>query len=136
MNELTKDSTKMKTNMKKTMMIMVLGALIACLVPAQAQDTQFQSTSTMKASGSAYTPQVQQVGAASAPVMATTTTETYSPTKGRGNIRKGNFDDSPEGGEGSGDSPIGDALLPLMLMALVFCGVIALRRKRNAMTNG
>lgn len=112
---------------------MVLGALMACLVPAQAQTTQeWQSTSTMKSSGSMYSPQVQQVGAATAPVMATTTTtESNAPTKGHGHIRKG-FDYGAEGGEQSTEFPIGDAVVPLMLMAVLFAGVVYLRRKRLA----
>ena len=32
-----------------------------------------------------------------------------------------------------GPSPIGDALWPLLLMAAIFCGVIALRRRRAAL---
>lgn len=36
------------------------------------------------------------------------------------------------GDAGQGPSPIGDAVLPLMLFAVAFGGVIALRRKRSA----
>ena len=116
-------------------MIMVLGMLMACLVPAHAQSNidQWQSTSAMQTSGSAYSPQVTTVGATAVPSEATTTGASYSPGR-PGTIKRG-FDTGGETGK-SEESPVGDAVLPLMLMALVFCGVIALRRKRNAMTNG
>jgi len=115
--------------MKKIMMIMVLGALIACLVPAAAQNPQeWQSTSAMKGAGSSYSSQITAVGATSA-LSEATTTDSYSPAKAPNGPRRviGNNQD---GGEGSNDSPIGDAVLPMMLMAMVFTGVIYFRKRR------
>ena len=123
--------------MKKVMMIMVLGALMACLVPANAQE--WRSTSTMRGAGSSYTPQVTAVGAASAASTATTTSS-YSPAKSgprRGYDANGEWTPDAEdleyaGDHGqSGESPIGDAVLPLMAFSLMACGVIYFRRKRR-----
>lgn len=119
-------------DMKKTLKVMacglwVMGVLLLSM-PAMAQTMQFQSTSAMRGTGSIYTPQVSEVGAITAPSQATTT-ESYSPAKAPG-MRKG-FDTGAETGQ-SGESPIGDAVVPMIAFALVFCGVIALRRKRAA----
>lgn len=46
----------------------------------------------------------------------------------KGHIRRG-FDTPGEENQ-SNESPIGDALLPLLALALAFAGVIALRRRR------
>lgn len=110
-------------------------ALIA--LPTMAQD--WQSTSTMQTSGSAYTPQVTPVGATDVSSIATTT-DNYSPSNAPGRPRR-----TPIGGDGedgwtsrmdtesTGLSPVGDALIPLMLMAIAFCGAIAIRKKRSAL---
>ena len=115
--------------MKKLVMIIMVAALVA--LPTMAQD--WKSTSAMQGSGSTYSPQVTEVGATSVAGEATPT-ESYSPAKAPSGPRKtlggGN---SPETGQGP--SPIGDAIIPLLLMSFVFCGVIALRRKRNAINN-
>ena len=107
-------------------MIMVLGALMACPVLTNAQD--WQSTSSMPGSGSAYSAQVTDVGATGVTEMGTTTTS--SPSNGPHRAKRG-FDTG--GDSGQGPSPVGDAVLPLMLCALVFCGVVAFRRKRAAL---
>ncbi len=115
--------------MKKLVMIIMAVALMA--LPTMAQD--WQSTSAMQGTGSNYAPQVTAVGAVNANEMATTT-ESYSPAKAPSGPRRakmGDFDDSPEGGEGSDDSPIGDAVLPLMLLACAYLGLrVFLNRKR------
>jgi hypothetical protein len=50
----------------------------------------------------------------------------------KGHIRRfGNFDDVPEGGEQEQSSPIGDSVLPLMAMALLAFGAIAIRRRKH-----
>jgi len=119
--------------MKKFMMILMAVALIA--LPTMAQQQEWQSTSAMKTSGSNYTPQVNAIGAESAqPMATTTTTESYSPENGPRKQKSGYddlFDTGPDTGQ-SAEFPIGDAMLPLMLMAVVFSGVVALRRKRSA----
>ena len=111
---------------------MVLGALMACLVPALAQTQQWQSTSTMQGTGSTLAPQVTAVGATTVGEMATTTGSAKAPGGPR---RSESYSDddwghNPQVGEGNEGSPIGDAMLPLMLMALAFGGYIAIRRKK------
>ena len=107
----------------------VIGMLLVGM-PVMAQQQEWKSTSTMPGVSSTFTPNVQEVGAKYVPSMATTTTDTYSPTNATG-PRRGKIDgadDTP-----SSQSPIGDAVLPMLLCAAVFCGVIALRRKRSAL---
>lgn len=119
---------KIMIDMKKFMMIIMTVALMA--LPTMAQQPEWKSTSTMQGTGSAYAPQVMEVGATTVPTIATTT-ESYSPAKAPSGPRR-SFDHGGETGK-SDEFPIGDAVLPLMLMAAVFCGVIALRRKRAAL---
>ena len=113
--------------MKKFMMILMAVALIA--LPTMAQQQEWQSTSAMQTSGSNYTPQVNAIGAEGAYQMATTTTtDTYSPAGPRRVIG----DNQDPGHTEDESSPIGDAMLPLMLCALAFGGVVAFRRRREA----
>ena len=120
----------MKNIMKKLVMIIMAVALI--VLPTMAQD--WQSTSTMQGTGSSYTPQVTAVGAVSATEMATTT-ESYSPGRRRAYDANGNWvpdSDDFGGGAETGESnqfPIGDAVLPMMLMSLAFVGVIYFRKR-------
>ena len=128
------------SNMKKVMMIVVMVAAVA--LPAMAgwitagnqQDPSknqeaFQSTSTMQGSGSTYTanPVLNEDGTAAAP------TERSS---GPRRAKMGDDDDiggyivTP--GKTGSEAPIGDAVLPLMLMAVAGAGVIALRRRKAA----
>ena len=134
--------------MKKYMMIMVLGALMACLVPAQAQSFKSQptqpqqewKTTTMQGSGSAYSSQVTAVGAATATQQATTT---YSGLPGGGPRKSGYYDEDgdwhPDGefntGGETGQSeqfPLGDAMWPLLLMAVLYGGWCLMRRRSKA----
>jgi hypothetical protein len=118
--------------MKKILSILVLGTLMACLVPAYAQSAQeWQSTSTMQTSGSVYTPQVTAVGATTIAEPATTT-ESSSPAKASSGPRRAGEWGTGLPEYGQGPSPIGDAVLPLMLMALAFGGVVALRKRRKS----
>jgi len=109
-------------DMRKLVMIIMAVALIA--LPTMAQD--WQSTSTMQGSGSAYSAQVTAVGAAGATEMATTT-ESYSPANGAHRARR-SFDDGAETGQ-STEFPMGDAVLPLMLLACAYLIIRAARRK-------
>ena len=113
--------------MKRIVMMIMAVALIA--LPTMAQQQEWKSTSTMQGTGSSYAPQVSAVGATTVSEMATTT-DSYSSAKAPG-PRKA-FDPGGETGK-SDQSPIGDAVLPMLLCAAVFCGVIALRRKRSAL---
>lgn len=110
--------------MKRIVMILMAAALIA--LPTMAQQQEWKSTSTMQGTGSSYAPQISAVGATTVEEMATTT-ETYSPAKAPSGPRKLGTpgDTSP-----SEQSPIGDAVLPLMLMAIAFGGYIAIKRRK------
>ena len=121
--------------MKKNIKVIGLGLLVmvALLVsaPVTTQAQNFQSTSTMRGAGSTFTPQVTEVGATGA-VSEATTTESYSPAKAPG-IRKDFLDPSNPGNQ-SGESPIGDAVLPLLALAcvyMVYSAARVYRRKRR-----
>ena len=129
----------MNNNMKKLMILVVMVAAFA--LPTMAQNyeaqqlnTSFQSTSTMMGSGSAYSsnPTINENGTASTP--------SYSPIKGgprRGYDANGNWtpdSDDFGGGAETGESnqfPLGDAVMPLTIMALAFCGYVAIRRRKT-----
>lgn len=131
--------------MKKIMMIMVLGALIACLVPAAAVEfgtkndkvgfgaqepsVSFQSTSNMSMSGSMYSanPSLNEDGTANYGGAQ----DGMGPNRVSGPRRLGNFDNVPEGGTQENSSPIGDAVMPLTIMALAFCGYVVIRRRKT-----
>ena len=113
--------------MKKIMMILVMVA--AVVLPTMAQNNQeqlnvqFQSTSTLQGSGSQYS---------ASPALNEDGTAAYNPAQAaapKGSIKTGSLPDKP-GKDGQGNTPLGDAVLPLLLLAAAFCGVIALRRKR------
>ena len=118
----------MISDMKKFMMIIMAAALVA--LPAMAQQfrtsdqpqTEFQSTSTMQTSGSVYASQpalnadgtAYNPGAAIVPEQNPSGPRRVAPKDGSGN-----------------EFPIGDAVLPLTLMALAFAGLMYLRRRRQ-----
>lgn len=116
--------------MRNSITMMAVGILMVCLLPlaALAQQQDWQSTSAMQGAGSNYAPQVTAVGATGVSDMATTT-ESYSPAKAPSGPRR-TIGNNQDGGTGDPGSPIGDALIPLSLMALAFAGYVALRRKR------
>ena len=123
--------------MRTLLNILVLSALIVCSVPAKAQNFTSQGnqpqqewkTSTMQTSGSAYTSQVTEVGATTAAYQATTT-ESYTPATTPSGPRKIDVyvpTTDP-------NAPIGDAMLPLMLMVMVYSVYSVMRvyrRKRR-----
>lgn len=114
--------------MMNKMMIRAVGVLIVCLLPLVAFAQQdWRSTSTMTGSGSAYMPEVTSVGSAEASEMATTTTA-GSPAKAPGGPRRGKIEGADN--DPSSQSPIGDAVLPLALMALTFAGVVYFRKRK------
>ena len=115
--------------MKARIMMLIMAVALVAL-PTMAQE--WQSTSAMQGSGSAYSAQVTAVGAVEVTDMATTT-ETYSPSQGPARQRRG-FDTGADGGQ-SNESPVGDAVLPLMLMALAFGGFIAFKRRKLTANN-
>ena len=106
--------------MKKIIMIIMAVALYA--LPAMGQkNMDFRSTSTMQGSGK-YVAPVTAVGATSA-------ASTYSPAQAPSGPRKDIITPGNPGNQ-SNESPIGDAVLPLLFLSLAFCGVIYLRRKK------
>lgn len=115
----------------KARMMMIIMAVALVALPTMAQQ-EWQSTSAMQGSGSAYGAQVTAVGATEV-VSEATTTETYSPSNNRPH-RANKFDTGADGNQSS-DSPIGDALMPLMLMALAFGGYIAIKRRKLTANN-
>lgn len=124
MNELMNEGMK---DMKRIVMIIMAAVLVA--LPTMAQQQEWKSTSAMQTSGSNYAPQINAVGAAAVEEMATTT-ESYSPAQAPGGPRRVLPGGTNEPGQ-SADSPIGDAVLPLMLFAGAFlCMRVFLRRKR------
>ena len=121
--------------MKKIMMIMVLGALMAYLVPATAQTFSSSrpdlgtSQSQQIMNGGAYDGTVYEPFSNTTPSEQSEVGAQYSPSRGSG-PRK-DFINPNNPGNQSNESPLGDAVWPLLAFALVFCGVIALRRKRE-----
>lgn len=110
--------------MRKLIMIIMVVALAA--LPTMAQD--WQSTSSMQGSGSAYSAQVTAVGAAEVTDMATTTdgSNSSAPSKRKG---KRDFEPVIETEEGDEGSPVGDAVLPLLLLACAYLGFRATRKR-------
>lgn len=70
-----------------------------------------------------------------AAVSGTTTADDYTPARSSRPRRVGE-DEGFEGGDEpdvpANPFPLGDAMLPMLLCAAVFCGAIAIRRKRSA----
>ncbi len=94
---------------------------------AQLPEVQMQSTSMMVGSGSAL-PQ--------AAVTGVYTTYDNAQAGRHGNLRNGTFNPGEEPGPDEGDNsepwedPLGDAALPLALLALAYAGVRVFRKKR------
>ena len=112
---------------------MVLSTLMACLVPANAQDfnqkrieTPIQSQQIMTTgasySGTVYEPFSNATPSEQSSVGAT------APTHSTSGPRRA-FDTGAETGKSS-EFPLGDAVLPMLAFALMFCGYVAIRRKR------
>ena len=114
------------TNMKKIIVILVLGALSVCLVPAVAQEQDWQ-VSTMQGSGSAYSSQVTPVGASS--VSGDESVGAGMPANRPGPYHSFGDNPSDPGSTGDPNSPIGDGVLPLLLLSAMAGGVIYLRRR-------
>ena len=111
--------------MKKLMMIIMAVALYA--LPTMAQQQEWQSTSTMPGATN-YTAPVTAVGSASAASVATTT-ESYAPGR-PGGPRRGKENPGEVGYTGEEGSPVGDAVLPLLVISLAFIGYTAIKRRK------
>lgn len=113
--------------MKARIMMLIMAVALVAL-PAIAQQ-EWQSTSAMQGSGSAYGAQVTAVGAAGVTDMATTTTST--PNNGPRRAKKeGDFAPGQTGGYQDPNFPIGDAW-PLAFFALMMAIVIGIKRNVN-----
>ena len=110
----------------------IMGMSVNAQNLAQQPVPQFRSTSSMVTSGSTL-PQAAQSGA------YTTYDYGYNPSRAnKPGLRREDLDgdgfEDEEFGEHGDDpyaDPIGDALLPLLLMALAFGTYVALKRKRK-----
>ena len=110
--------------------LMALPALAQTFGTQQAEQPNavFQSTSTMTGSGSTYSAN---------PTLNTDGTATYegaanTPAKGPNRAKMSDWGDGGLGGDPNGPgNPIGDAVLPLLLMSLAFCALIYLRRRKT-----
>ena len=111
---------------KKRIVMMIMAVALLALPTMAQQQEQWKSTSIMSGAGG-YTAPITEVGATSAGQMATTTS---SPAKAPGGPRR-DFYHGPEA-EQDTESPVGDAVLPMTLMALLFGGYVALRRRVEA----
>lgn len=105
----------------------VIGLLLVT-VPTMAQQQTWKSTSSLKTSGSIYTPQVTPVGAV-VPMSQSSVDAPYT-SAGIGGPRKVLPGGTIEPDQSS-DSPIGDALIPLSLMALIYALVMYFRRRKE-----
>ena len=108
---------------KRIVMILMAVALMALPTMAQEQE-QWKSTSIMSGA-SGYTAPITEVGSSSVGQMATTTGSAAKAPGGPRRDKIGGADDKP-----SSQSPVGDAVLPLVLMALTFAGVIYFRKRK------
>ena len=111
---------------KKTIKVIGYGlwVMVALLVSSPVTAQEWQSTSAMQGTGSSYAPQVTAVGATGVSDMATTT-ESYSPAKAPGGPHRV----APK--DGDEDYPLGDAVLPLMLLLGVYCSILVIRRNKH-----
>ena len=98
-----------------------------------APSASFQSTSTMSGSGSAYSaaPSLNGDGtAAYNGASASSSGPRRAKMEGEGGGMGAIDPDDPNAPQGL-ETPLGDALLPLLFMSLAFCGYLYLRRKRS-----
>lgn len=103
---------------------------------ASAPGAVFQSTSSMSGSGSTYSANPELNADGSATYEGASYTPAKSP-KRPGGIRKDgptpspNPEDPSEGEQDNTPTPLGDAVVPLMLMSLAFGMFVYFRRKRS-----
>ena len=106
--------------------------VIGLLLVTVAQQQTWKSTSSLKTSGSIYTPQITPVGAVVPMSQSSVGGDPYTPTGGPSGPRKVDFGGNSDPGEqDTENSPIGDALIPLSLMALIYALVMYFRRRKE-----
>lgn len=106
---------------------------------AQMPSTPFRSTSTMVGSGSTLPVAAHtgvQVTGATVGTYADASYAQRSSRPRRVGENEGTENEDENTHIGDPGLPIGDAVLPLMLMAMLFAGVIAVRKKRVVKVNG
>ncbi|MBQ7531069.1 MAG: hypothetical protein IJT12_05130 [Paludibacteraceae bacterium] len=128
-------------NMRNKMITMVAGVLLACLLPLAAHAEEWNSTSTLKGSGSGYQSHVTFVGAEKATLIPMTSTssmlpagETVAPedtnTERAKSGKRRDFINPSDPGEKSDEFPIGEPWM-LLLFAAAAAGVTGWRRWRT-----
>lgn len=124
----------------KRMMIMVLGTLIACLTPINAQTFRNESDQAIIQSQQVMNGGAVYQGTVYEPFSSAMPSEqgqvgSAAPYKNPGSIRRTESQSGRTAGEateGSEESPLGDAVWPLMLMALAYLGVRVFRARKRA----
>ena len=120
--------------MKKKLYIIALLSVVTMVVNAQSFSTnkdQRDMPNQQIVGSAVYSGTVYEPFSTATPSEQSEVGSQYSPSKGSG-PRK-DFINPSDPGKPSTEFPIGDAVLPMLLCAAVFCGVIALRRKRSAL---
>ena len=112
--------------MKNTWKIFVVSAFVTCLLPLVANAQDWTSTSSLQGTGSGYTSQITPVGAGNVQPMATTTNNAPQHKPG---IRGSKEQNEDPGITDDPNSPIGDAVLPMLILALAFGSLIYYRRR-------
>ena len=108
---------------------MILMAVALVALPTIAQQQEWQSTSSMQTSGSTYSPQVTAVGAEAPAAQSPVGNPSRGPLKTTGLPKV--TDDMDDG---QGNIPIGDAVLPLTLMALAYALVVYFRKRKQTLS--
>ena len=124
--------------MKTRVYIIALLSVVAVFVNAQTFSSQrpantdpIQSQQIMTTGGT-YNGTVYEPFNNTTPSEQSEVGASYSPAKAPSGPRRAGDWGQGLDEYGQGPSPIGDALLPLMLMAVAFCGVVYLRRRKAA----
>ncbi len=122
--------------MKTRFQIVVLLAFVCLGLNAQpfsapAENNAIQSQQIMT-TGSNYNGTVYAPFDNTVPSEQSTVGASYSPAKAPGPRREGAFDGSPEVKEQDESYPLGDGVLPMLIMAFAFGGAVYLRRRREA----
>lgn len=134
MKELKNERMKKRIRIMRTKLIII--ALLSAITisasaqqysPASVTDPAIQSQQIM--SGSAYNGTVYEPFSNSVPSEQSAVGSSYTPTS---RPRRSKENPGEPGITDDNASPIGDAVLPLMLFAVAFGGVIAFRRRREA----
>ena len=151
----------MKTIMRNTKLVMILAFLPALLSAEQAQAVDYKSTyKGVRYEQPRQYVEYKVATTATAPMAGFQSTSAYSGqfstgeqftlnsdgtvnsaaygigSRHLGSIRRtetniNNPDDPDDDEEDDGNTPLGDAVLPLLMMSLAFCGYLYLRRKRS-----